>query len=53
VTTSPTSEQLLQNTGAAGRIEIQAELTAFPHPALGTVPVNAGERWHFQAWPRD
>lgn len=45
--------QLAQNSGLAGRIEIQADLAAFPHPALGTVPVLAGETWHFQAWHRD
>jgi hypothetical protein len=43
----------VQNTGTSGRIEIEADLTAFPHPAFGSVPVNAGETWHFQAWHRD
>jgi hypothetical protein len=45
--------QQIQNTGSTGGFTIQADLTAFPSPSSGGVPVAAGETWSFQAWHRD
>ena len=42
--------QLVQNTGAAGEMQIQVDLTAIPPP---NAPVTAGETWHWQGWHRD
>ena len=42
----------IQNSGAAGVIQLQLDLTMHPTP-LGFVSVAAGETWNFQAWHRD
>jgi hypothetical protein len=42
----------IMNSGAAGSIALQINLTSMPQPT-GPVPVVAGETWHFQAWFRD
>ncbi len=42
----------VQNSGAAGEITIQVDLTQLPTPS-GPHVVLAGETWNFQAWFRD
>ncbi len=42
----------IRNTGATGSIDLTLDLGSLPL-ATGTVPVQAGETWHFQAWYRD
>jgi hypothetical protein len=46
-------QQQIVNSGSSGSFSIQADLTAFPDPALGTVGVLPGDTWNFQAWHRD
>ena len=41
------------STGNTGRFDIVADLTAFPSPTGGTIAVQGGETWNFQAWHRD
>ncbi|MEM9381328.1 MAG: hypothetical protein AAGB93_15350 [Planctomycetota bacterium] len=45
-------DALVQNSGAAGVIEIPVDLTALPQPT-GAVAALPGETWYFQAWFRD
>ncbi len=40
------------NTGAAGELVLDLDLTALPRPN-GTHSVVAGETWNFQCWFRD
>ena len=42
----------IQNSGAAGSIALQIDLTSMPQPT-GPVAVAPGDTWHFQAWFRD
>ncbi|MEM1448907.1 MAG: hypothetical protein AAGI22_07325 [Planctomycetota bacterium] len=42
----------VMNSGAAGAIQLQLDLTSVPQP-MGSVAVMAGETWRFQAWFRD
>ena len=42
----------IANSGAAGELVIDVDLTALPRPN-GTHSVVAGETWNFQAWFRD
>ncbi|MEM6571890.1 MAG: sialidase family protein [Planctomycetota bacterium] len=42
----------IQNSGAAGEIELQLDLNQTPTPT-GLVAVQVGETWSFQAWHRD
>ncbi|MCP5024296.1 MAG: right-handed parallel beta-helix repeat-containing protein [bacterium] len=42
----------IRNTGTTGTIELTLDLGDLPL-ATGSVPVQAGETWHFQAWYRD
>jgi hypothetical protein len=42
----------IMNSGAAGSIALQIDLTSMPQPT-GPVAVVPGETWHFQAWFRD
>ncbi len=42
----------IQNTGAAGAISLDVDLTQTPTP-IGPVAIAAGEVWNFQAWHRD
>ena len=46
-------QQQIVNSGSGGAFSIQADLSAFPDPALGTVVVVPGDTWNFQAWHRD
>ncbi len=46
-------QQQIVNSGSGGAFSIQADLTAFPDPSLGTVAVAPGDTWNFQAWHRD
>lgn len=43
----------VMGSGGAGTFELTVDLGAVPHPTLGTVAVQAGETWSFQAWHRD
>ncbi len=40
------------NSGSAGTFSLPIDLAAIPQPT-GTVAVQPGETWHFQAWHRD
>lgn len=40
------------NSGTAGQVELQIDLTAIPQPN-GAVSATAGETWRFQLWHRD
>ncbi len=42
----------IANSGAAGELVIDVDLTALPRPG-GTHSVVAGETWNFQCWFRD
>lgn len=42
----------IQNSGAAGTISLQLDLTSMPSPT-GFVAALSGESWYFQAWHRD
>ena len=42
----------IQNSGAAGTISLQLNLTSMPTPT-GSVSALSGETWYFQAWHRD
>ena len=42
----------VQQASAAGEFSLPIDLTQHP-TAAGTVAVQAGETWHFQAWYRD
>jgi len=42
----------IMNSGLAGSIALQIDLTSMPQPT-GPAAVAAGETWHFQAWFRD
>ena len=42
----------IQNSGAAGAIELGLNLTALPTP-VGGVAAQSGETWNFTAWYRD
>lgn len=46
-------QQQVQSSGATGRIEIVANLTAFPSPSGAPTSVQPGETWNFQLWHRD
>lgn len=42
----------VQLAGPSGTVQLAIDSTALPHPA-GSVAVQAGETWSFQAWYRD
>lgn len=42
----------VQNSGAAGSISLQLDLTMVPSP-LGFVTVSSGDSWNWQTWYRD
>jgi hypothetical protein len=42
----------IKNSGATGSFSLVIDLAAMPQPA-GSVAVQAGETWYFQAWYRD
>ncbi len=42
----------IQNSGMTGSFALVLDLTALPTPT-GSVAVQPGETWHFQAWHRD
>jgi hypothetical protein len=42
-----------RNSGLDGAFELELDVTAFPDPQLGLIPVQPGETWSFQAWHRD
>jgi len=42
----------VQNSGAAGAVQLTVDLAALPQPS-GSVSGQVGETWHFQAWYRD
>ena len=44
--------EMIQNTGGSGRLDINVDLNAVPQPD-GPVPASSGETWHFQVWHRD
>ncbi|MEZ6017279.1 MAG: hypothetical protein R3F49_19350 [Planctomycetota bacterium] len=44
--------QQIQSSGAAGEFTINIDVTAMPAPN-GSLAVQAGETWNFQAWHRD
>lgn len=43
----------IRNSGPFGAFELATDIGALPDPVLGSVAVQAGETWHFQAWHRD
>lgn len=43
----------IQNSGAGGTFQINADLSAFPTPSGTPRAVLPGETWNFQAWHRD
>ena len=43
----------VQMSDPMGRIELDVNTSAVPHPTQGTVSILAGQTWNFQAWYRD
>ncbi len=43
----------ISNSGTAGSISLNLDLTQTPQPSGGPVPIMAGQTWYFQAWYRD
>jgi len=42
----------IKNSGSTGRIDLTVNLASFPTPT-GSVAVQPGQTWYFQAWHRD
>ncbi len=43
----------IKSSGSLGAFELTVDISALPDPALGSVAVQVGETWSFQAWHRD